>query len=218
MRTLKPGFCGKPHRIEDGKPLGHACFVLQPALLEDEANGIVRGVDPRKLPLVEHKGLSLSGEETAPATHDELCRRAGIWLRERQGCSVVLVDHQGLRTQEQPDAIGWKSASVSYLVECKTSRADFLADKKKPFRAPGLGMGNYRYFLCLPDVIRLADVPAPWGLLYLETRGVLPVKKAAFVPIQDSPGGVEERAILLHCLERVAGGWPLDSLLRKEKS
>ncbi|EAZ98139.1 hypothetical protein MELB17_09653 [Marinobacter sp. ELB17] len=55
------------------------------------------------------------------------------------------------------------------LVECKASRSDFLADRNKPFRLdPDLGMGIYRFYLCLPGVIGVADLPDGWGLLYAE--------------------------------------------------
>jgi len=169
------------------------------------------------VPHVPHKGLDASGEETAPSTHAELCKRAGLWLRNNRGCSVVLVDHKGLRTQEQPDAIGWKSATHSYLVECKASRADFLADKKKPFRRSGLGMGHFRYYFCPPDVIQVADLPPLWGLLYWEKGRVAPVHKAQAHAMSSAPGLSEERALLIHCIERIVGGYPLDSLLRKEE-
>jgi len=69
---------------------------------------------------------------------------------------------------ETPDAIGWRnSASESFLVECKVSRTDFLADRRKPFRrCPEQGMGLYRYYLCPPGIIRVDDLPPGWGLLY----------------------------------------------------
>ena len=54
-----------------------------------------------------------------------------------------------------PDAIGWKKACHSVLVECKVSRADFLADRGKPFRQnPETGVGCERYYLSPRDLIR----------------------------------------------------------------
>lgn len=75
---------------------------------------------------------------------------------------------------EVPDAIGfrasgWEDGSV--VVEVKTSRSDFLADKKKPHRQDGKGMGNWRYFLCPENVIRVDELPSGWGLLWVNTRG-----------------------------------------------
>ena len=49
---------------------------------------------------------------------------------------------------EMPDAIGWKRGCHSVLVECKSSRADFLADREKPWRQkPENGAGCERFYL-----------------------------------------------------------------------
>ena len=54
----------------------------------------------------------------------------------------------GLRQRRDADAIGWKRACHSVLVECKISRADFLADRDKPFRQkPEFGVGSERFYL-----------------------------------------------------------------------
>ena len=113
-------------------------------------------------------------------THDDLVFRAERWLKSL-GCGVVFRDEFRPYTfnGEFPDAIGWRDG-LSFLVECKTSRADFLADKKKRFRKdPSLGMGDWRFFMCEPDVIKVDDLPEGWGLLY-----VLPkqIKKVYGVP------------------------------------
>lgn len=100
-------------------------------------------------------------------THDDLVLRAEKWLKSR-GCGVTIRDP--FRSQsisgESPDAIGWRGG-VSILVECKVSRADFHADKKKTFRAyPETGMGDWRFYLSPPDIIRVDDLPDGWGLLW----------------------------------------------------
>lgn len=108
--------------------------------------------------------------------HDELVERAEKWLWSRN-CKIVFNDRfrPRTKTKEQPDCIGWRSG-VSILIECKTSRADFLADARKKFRAtPGLGMGDWRFYLCPPDVIKVGDLPKGWGLLYTTTRGGIKV-------------------------------------------
>lgn len=99
--------------------------------------------------------------------HEELVQRAEKWLRKYCGCGVVFNDNfQGL-TKERPDAIGWRSGDTSILIECKASRADFLADQKKKFRIdPHLGMGGHRYYLCPPDIILPEDLPDGWRLLW----------------------------------------------------
>src|ERR1700722_4481017 len=65
-------------------------------------------------------------------THAQLVEKAVHWLR-RYRCGVVLSE-QACISGEMPDAIGWKRACHSVLVECKVTRADFLADRAKPFR------------------------------------------------------------------------------------
>lgn len=100
-------------------------------------------------------------------THDELCLRAEKWLKS-QNCGVVFHDRfqPYTPTGEQPDAIGFRDG-LSIMVECKTSRADFHADKKKKFRSnPELGMGDWRFYMCPPGVITEEDLPTGWGLLY----------------------------------------------------
>jgi len=100
-------------------------------------------------------------------THNELVLRAEKWLSQ-QNCKVIIRDECRIytKTGEQPDAIGWRD-EVSILIECKTSRSDFLADKLKSFRSdPMKGMGDWRFYLCLPGVIFEKDLPDDWGLLW----------------------------------------------------
>jgi hypothetical protein len=101
-------------------------------------------------------------------THKDLVRKAGAWLTNNRRCTVVLTE---LATQnnETPDAIGfYSSGGASILVECKTSRADFLADKNKIFRREQeRGMGDRRYFMVPIGLISPDEVPDPWGLIVI---------------------------------------------------
>lgn len=109
----------------------------------------------------------------APTLHDELVARAAKWLRSNCGCSVVLTELTAFTaTGETPDAIGWRS-NYSVLVECKATRGDFLADRRKPFRGSAeSGMGSYRFYLCPPGLIAPDEVPEGWGLLYAQERTI----------------------------------------------
>jgi hypothetical protein len=99
-------------------------------------------------------------------THDELCKIGCTFLRE-QGCSVVVNQPNALPNGESPDAIGFHGHNQSHIVEAKTSRSDFLADKNKPFRTnPKFGAGSYRWFICEPDLIIAGELPDNWGLVY----------------------------------------------------
>ena len=106
-------------------------------------------------------------------THADLVNRARAWLR-RQGCAIVLTEFHA-NTQEKPDAIGWRDG-LSILVECKVSRADFLADRRKSFRAEG-GMGDWRYFLAPPGVAEPKDMAMfpGWGLLQAGPKNIVRV-------------------------------------------
>jgi hypothetical protein len=101
-------------------------------------------------------------------THPQLVEKAVRWLR-RYRCGVVLSE-QACVSGEMPDAIGWKRACHSVLVECKVTRADFLADRAKPFRLkPEHGVGCERFYLVPAGLICREELPAGWGLL--EHRG-----------------------------------------------
>lgn len=113
-------------------------------------------------------------------THDDLVIKSERWLKN-QGCGVVFRDQfkAATHTGELPDAIGWRDG-LSILLECKTSRSDFLSDKKKKFRTlSDIGMGDWRFYMCPPEVIKIDDLPEGWGLLYATERHV---KKIHGVP------------------------------------
>ena len=106
--------------------------------------------------------------------HAELCALGERWLRGSGRCRVVLRDpfKAAVASGECPDVIGW-GGGISILIECKTSRRDFLADRRKCFRVkPELGMGDFRLFLAPPGIIHVADLPEGWGLLVAESGKV----------------------------------------------
>ncbi|WP_312328388.1 hypothetical protein [Stenotrophomonas sp.] len=110
-------------------------------------------------------------------THGELVKAAGKWLRGTAGCSVVLEELcAATGNGENPDAIGWHCGRTM-LIECKASRSDFLADRKKPFRAdPTRGLGLYRYFMAPKGLLRPEEIPERWGLLEVAGRRVFRAK------------------------------------------
>ena len=89
------------------------------------------------------------------------------------------------------------------LVECKVSRADFLADREKPFRQkPESGVGCERYYLAPRGLIRLQELRPGWGLLEVcgrEIEKVRPSPKNLRTPI----GFGYEMNLLLASLRRV---------------
>jgi len=134
-------------------------------------------------------------------THALLVRKAVEWLR-RYRCGVVLSE-QACMSGEMPDAIGWKKACHSVLVECKVSRADFLADRSKPFRQRSeLGVGNERFYLVPHGLILPEELPSGWGLLEYHSRQVnllVPSRKK----LRTDEGFRCEMNLLLASLRRV---------------
>ncbi len=114
-------------------------------------------------------------------THAELVDRAVKYLKVTRRCGVVFHEFKTWAS-EIPDAIGWRSGGRhSILIECKASRSDFLADKKKSrthVTAKGwAGMGKQRYYLCPPGIIAPEDVPPYWGLLIWNKSGKVHLAK-----------------------------------------
>ena len=105
-------------------------------------------------------------------THDDLVRSAYRWVLKATSCGMAIRELSSAATNgEYPDVIGF-GAGMSVLVECKTSRADFMADKKKPFRQfPELGMGKYRFYCCPTGLLTVEDLPEMWGLIYIDQKG-----------------------------------------------
>jgi hypothetical protein len=122
-------------------------------------------------------------------THSQLCEMAVRWLQRPaskggHGCQVSLAETRSGWVGEIPDAIGFRMVSAAtagdgcVLVECKTSRSDWLRDRRKPHRQVD-SLGNWRYYLCPEGLIRPEEVPPGWGLLYAKGRSIKPVLGAA---------------------------------------
>lgn len=134
-------------------------------------------------------------------THARLVDLAVAWLR-RSRCGVVLSE-QACISGEMPDAIGWRKGCHSVLVECKVSRADFLADRVKPWRqAPETGVGSERYYLAPRGLIRIEELPTGWGLLEIWGREIGSAKASAR-NLRSALGFQYEMNLLLASLRRV---------------
>jgi len=134
-------------------------------------------------------------------THAQLVDKAVRWLRCYR-CGVVLSE-QACISGETPDAIGWKQACHSVLVECKVARPDFLADRDKPFRRkPEKGVGSERFYLTPPGLIAIDELPPGWGLLEYH-RGRIEVQHHSAKNLRTSTGFRYEMNLLLASLRRV---------------
>lgn len=136
-------------------------------------------------------------------THAQLVRLAEQWLRNRYRCGIVLSE-QSCASGETPDVIGWKGKCRSVLIECKTSRADFLADQQKPFRRdPAQGMGCERFYLVPRALVDENELPKGWGLLECRGRELIMLRKPARQSQRTEAGLMWEMNLLLASLRRV---------------
>jgi hypothetical protein len=140
---------------------------------------------------------------SSDAKHAQLIARAVDWLRRRYKCGIILSE-QYCATGEVPDVLAWKGFCKSVLVECKISRADFLADAAKPFRLkPEEGMGSQRFYMAPAGMIRPDELPKHWGLLELHGREVHLAVKPGRADLRCEVGLMKEMNLLLASLRRV---------------
>ncbi len=97
-------------------------------------------------------------------THDDLVKRARRWLTSTARCRFVLTEMRSVYAYEEPDAIGWRG-TVSIVIECKTSRSDFMADKKKGAAKASKRLGAFRLYMTPPGLLKPEETPEGWGLL-----------------------------------------------------
>jgi hypothetical protein len=132
-------------------------------------------------------------------THKALVQRLARWMKSRQGATVVMTE-LATRNSETPDVIGWASGARSTLIECKRSRADFLADGKKWFRRRmEEGMGELRYVAAPKGLLRADEMPEGWGLLEVEPYRIIMTKEA--VPMKAHK--TRECVMLMSALRRL---------------
>ncbi|HYL11519.1 MAG TPA: hypothetical protein VEV41_00660 [Terriglobales bacterium] len=134
-------------------------------------------------------------------THTQLIKSAEHWLRSRR-CHIVLSE-QTADSGEVPDVIGWRRDCHSVVIECKISRPDFFADRKKPVRQkPETGMGCERFYLTPHDLLKDSDLPDGWGLLELRKREIV-MRVRANRSQRSLAGLMAEMELLLASLRRV---------------
>jgi hypothetical protein len=137
-------------------------------------------------------------------THAGLVELAVRWLRTAYRCGIVLSE-QACCTGEVPDVIAWKGRCRSVLVECKISRADFLADRSKPWRTdPAGALGCERFYMAPAGLIAAAELPPGWGLLEVRNRKVeIAVGCNRRKSLRTAKGLLNEMNLLLASLRRV---------------
>src|SRR5260370_41767295 len=136
-------------------------------------------------------------------THAQLVRLGEHWLRTRYRCGIVLSE-QSCASGETPDVIAWKSKCRSVVVECKITRADFLADREKPFRKnPELAMGCERFYLVPRGLLKAEELPRHWGLLECKGREIRITVKPCRQTQRSQTGLMWEMNLLLASLRLI---------------
>lgn len=112
--------------------------------------------------------------------HYQLCCEGAKWLRRRQNVEKYEGKWKYVAVEvcvvgcENPDIWAFNGWST-IVVEVKTSRADFLNDKKKFWQQLGneecLG-GNYRYYLTPKGLLSKDDLPPQTGLLEWDGKNI----------------------------------------------
>jgi hypothetical protein len=95
--------------------------------------------------------------------HRQLVEIAYRWVLKNGSCGFAFMELKSL-SREIPDVIAFSSWH-SVVIECKVSRSDFLKDQKKACREEG--MGEFRLYCCPTGLIRKADLPDKWGLIWV---------------------------------------------------
>ncbi|MDO8416550.1 MAG: adenylosuccinate synthase [Agitococcus sp.] len=169
-----------------------------------------------------------------PFTHRELCDLAVLWLKrpvskKGPGCHIAFSESRGDWYGETPDAIGFRagvSNEASVLIEVKTSRSDFLADRKKPHRkVPESGMGKYRYYMAPEGLLQAAELPPQWGLIEVSDKGRLKVRQGhVLLSGYDVDNWQQERAmgkewtLLTRLLNRVGDAEKVQNWLKESRN
>ena len=139
-------------------------------------------------------------------SHEELVDKAAKWLKRHPdnmfvpNCPIIAKELVTMNTTgEIPDIMGWNYCT-SVKIEVKTSKADFLRDKKKRYLNYGKGMGEFKYYCCPIGVLSIHDIPDGWGLLCVNNKGkVIHAKKAE----KQETNHDSERAMLLSMIRRL---------------
>lgn len=133
--------------------------------------------------------------------HYNLCLDGAKWLKKHHnyGNKIIVVELICIGA-ENPDVWG-TNGFESTLIEVKTSRADFLKDRKKFFRQKQVekyACGNYRYFLTPRGLVTQSEIPESWGLLEWDNEQIITTKAAQNIPCENHG----ELAILCSIMRR----------------
>lgn len=140
----------------------------------------------------------------AQMSHDEISLFVARSLKNK-GYPIAFANVRSNVLWEQPDVIGFNSYCNSFLGEVKVSRADYLADKKKPFRhgGPEVGYGKSRAYITPKGLLSPDEIPYGWQLWEIHgiKRPMIKVIKGMVRrEIKSENGGFPyHKQVYLHC-------------------
>jgi hypothetical protein len=121
-------------------------------------------------------------------THDDLVKRGVNWLRNNQVSEMrfpIVLPEYKCYANSIPDVIGLNH-HITAVIECKVSKADYLADYHKGHRHHLFQLGSYRYYLCPAGLIEPSEVNGGWGLLYCHQYKITIKKESERFPIEQT--------------------------------
>lgn len=146
-------------------------------------------------------------KEKMKYTHEQLETAGARWLAKVGywwSCKRIAIEPASPGS-ERPDVIGFAYGN-SHVIECKTSRADFLRDFRKPLRAAGdKPMGACRWWLCEEGVITFDDLSGSGdGLLWVMANGAVQPIRYPTLRSDDERNISGELCILYNLLNKEA--------------
>ena len=121
-------------------------------------------------------------------THEELIKRGVKWLKNNQISTMrfpIILPEYRCFANSIPDIIGLNHYRTA-VIECKVSRADYLADQHKGHRHYRFQLGNYRYYLCPVGLLLPNEINNGWGLLYCHPHKITIEKQAVEFSIEET--------------------------------
>lgn len=147
-------------------------------------------------------------------THGELIIRGINWIKNNQisarRCPIILPEYK-CYANSIPDVIGMSHTQTT-VIECKVSRQDYFADQKKHHRQFLYQLGNYRYYLCPVDLIKVNEVNNGWGLLYCHEHRISVEKESDYFSPEDTRK--EEYQVLYSVIRRLTAENGHDKMLK----
>lgn len=111
--------------------------------------------------------------------HKKLKDVGMIWLRDKVIDLVAKeVKYKNMKSIADVVGINLKKKEVR-IIECKASKEDYIRDTKlMNIEQSYYKHCNYFYILCPENVLTLSDVPTEYGLLWLNSKNEIIVKRS----------------------------------------